>query len=67
MITKQQIIDYFGSASAAARKLSITRQALSQWRNDRVPIAHQLRMKFEIAPEKFGDVEIPPPSRGGKK
>lgn len=57
-ITKQQALTAFGgNASALARALEITPQAVSQWDEGPIPELHALRLRFVIAPELFGQPE----------
>lgn len=53
IIIKEDAIALFGTQSALANALGITRQAVCQW-PDREPIPqeHALRLKYEIKPKK---------------
>lgn len=54
VITKEQAVAYFGTQTALAAALGITKSAVSQWRaGEPIPREQQLRLRYEIAPEAF--------------
>jgi DNA-binding transcriptional regulator YiaG len=54
VITKEQAVSLFGTQSALAEALGITKGAVSQWRDgEPIPEAQALKLRYEIAPEAF--------------
>lgn len=50
-MTKSEALAFFdGSPAKLARALGITRSAVSQWPDDRIPEAKALRLRHEIIP-----------------
>jgi transposase-like protein len=61
-ITKDQAIAaYGGNASALARALGITPQAVYQWDDGPIDEGHALKLRFVLKPEVFA------PARKGRK
>ena len=53
-ITKKQAINLFGSAKALYEALGISKQAVSQWPDDKpIPEDKALRIRYELKPEAF--------------
>jgi len=54
-ITKAQALEaYGGNASALARDLNISPQAVYQWPEGPIPEVHALRLRFVLKPGIFG-------------
>jgi hypothetical protein len=54
MITKAQAIELFGTVEKLRAALGLkNRQAIYQWREDRIPENHFLRIRYELKPEAF--------------
>lgn len=53
VITKAEAVAHFGTQSALAAALGITRSAVCQWADGPIPKEHELRLRYEIAPEVF--------------
>lgn len=54
VITKEEAVAHFGTQSALAKALGITKGAVSQWEaNKPIPEVHALRLRHVIAPEAF--------------
>jgi hypothetical protein len=52
-ITKEKAIAMFGSASALARALGVSPQAVYQRPEQKpIPDVHQLRLRYEILPQQ---------------
>lgn len=45
---KREAIEQFGSGAALARALGITKQAVSQWPEDRIPEKQELRIRYVL-------------------
>lgn len=45
---KREAIDQFGSAVALARALGITKQAVSQWSEEKIPEKQELRIRYVL-------------------
>jgi hypothetical protein len=55
VITKLQALDaYEGNASALARALEITPQAVYQWDDGPIAAVHALKLAFLLKPDVFG-------------
>jgi hypothetical protein len=53
-IYKADVLRVFGTHQAAADALGIGRTAVTMWPDDKpIPAEHALRLRYEIAPEKF--------------
>lgn len=60
-ITKAQAIKPYGTVAGLARKLNVSRQLVSRWPEGPIPDLYALRLRYELAPEKFGPKK---PKRG---
>lgn len=57
-ITKSQAIALFKNASELARRLNITRGAVTNWDDGLIPYDHELYLRFKVCPEYFDNSEI---------
>lgn len=54
MITKAQAIELFGTVEKLRAALGLkNRQAIYQWKEDRIPMNHFLRIRYELRPDAF--------------
>ena len=51
-MTKSEAIHLFGSKARLARALGVSRSAVSQWKEERIPGAHALRIRYELCHDK---------------
>jgi DNA-binding transcriptional regulator YdaS (Cro superfamily) len=55
-IWKKEAIEAYGTQQALADALGISRTAVTMWSDERpIPREHQLRLRYELKPELFGD------------
>jgi len=55
-ILKKDAIGAYGTQQALADALGIGRTAVTMWPDDRpIPREHQLRLRYELKPEIFGN------------
>jgi DNA-binding transcriptional regulator YdaS (Cro superfamily) len=53
-LTKQQAIELFGTGTALADSLGISKGAVSQWPDDKpIPKEHALNIRFVLKPDSF--------------
>ena len=52
---KQEAIALFSTAKALATALGISKAAVSQWPEGPIPENHDLRIRYELKPERFRD------------
>ena len=57
---KSQVIQLFGNAQRVARALGLTTQAVSAWREDNVPAAHQFQLERMTNSVLVADCPLPP-------
>lgn len=63
-IYKRDAIAAYGSPTALAEALGISRPAVVMWPDNRpIPQRHALRLRYELKPDVFG----PPPSVASKR
>jgi len=54
---KKEAIALFSSAKELAQALGISKAAVSQWPDGPIPDNHDLRIRYELRPERFRPVE----------
>ena len=55
-ITKKQAVNLFGGTQAAlARALGLERAAISKWNDDAIPDYWDMKIRYELRPEFFGN------------
>ena len=55
MLTLSEVLPHFGGKKTElADALGITKQAVSQWKGDEVPVVYELRLRYELLPDVFG-------------
>lgn len=52
-LSKQEAIALFSSAKELATALGISKAAVSQWPDGPIPDKHDLRIRYELKPERF--------------
>jgi hypothetical protein len=57
MITKERLMKEYRTQTGIAEVLGISLQAVSQWEGG-VPVFQQYRLKYDIDPTRFKDVEV---------
>lgn len=63
-ISKKEAIEAYGTQQALADALGISRTAVTMWSDDRpIPKEHQLRLKYELRPDVFGDQPAAQPAQ----
>ena len=61
---KSDVIALFGNAQRVARALGLTTQAVSAWREDNVPAAHQFQLERMTNHVLVADCPLPPWAMG---
>lgn len=58
-MTKTEALEIFnGSASRLAKALNITRQAVHQWPEEKIPEKQELKIRYEVLPSLRRDAAI---------
>lgn len=54
-LTKREAIALFKTAKGLAEALGVSKSAVSQWPDGPIPVKHDLRIRYELKPERFKD------------